>query len=480
MPPWLCLLLGIAGWWGLGLAVFELIAGLSREPGQRTRGERLGCGLLLGIGLTSWIELVWCLAGGSLGRTFSLGLATTGCLLGFGVLLQWGLSSYRSEVATGSPSASHLTRLCQGLIGILWINLLVQTLLTPQRFWDERAIFGLKGTVLFEDRTVNSADLADPDFVQYHPRYPLLLPLAEQHVYALLGETNDRWSKAIPPLLGLGLVLSFAGVLSRRFGQGPGWLTALLLITLPVLATFELGLLSAQADAPVAALHGASVLYCWDWLSSRHRSSGPSRPLASLVAAGVLAGLAGFTKDEGLAFLMVDAVALSLILLATGSSPLPQRAVAFAAYGIPAMVLLVPWLWHRRSLPETTEMAYLHRLTPAMLAAGWPAAWWSLRHLGSRMFLEAFEWGLQWWGMLGSAIACPRRMFTAAQLFLLLDVLGALASLVVAGMIAPTPVEEHIGGSAHRFLMQLTPVAVLFLAGQVGPAGKSQGDGAHS
>jgi hypothetical protein len=37
-------------------------------------------------------------------------------------------------------------------------------------------------------------------------------------------------------------------------------------------------------------------------------------------------------------------------------------------------------------------------------------------------------------------------------------------------MLAPVAVEDHIGGSSHRFLLQLIPTAVLFLVGQMTPA----------
>ena len=77
------------------------------------------------------------------------------------------------------------------------------------------------------DGTIHSRDLANADFVQYHPQYPLLLPLAEQHIYALLGEVNDRWSKVLFPLLYLGLVLTFAGVLQRHTLCARAWLFAL-------------------------------------------------------------------------------------------------------------------------------------------------------------------------------------------------------------------------------------------------------------
>ena len=37
-----------------------------------------------------------------------------------------------------------------------------------------------------------------------------------------------------------------------------------------------------------------------------------------------------------------------------------------------------------------------------------------------------------------------------------------LASLLLAGILAPAQLDEHIGGSSHRFLMQISPVAILF------------------
>ena len=146
------------------------------------------------------------------------------------------------------------------------VGTFVLALTTPQRFWDERAIFGIKAKVLFTDGTIRSPSLADPDFVQGHPRYPLLIPLAETHVYALLGRIDDRWAKGIFPLLFAGLVLTYGGRLSVRFGPGTGWLFTLLLATLPLLAPYELGFITGQGDAPVACYHGLAVLYAWDWL----------------------------------------------------------------------------------------------------------------------------------------------------------------------------------------------------------------------
>jgi hypothetical protein len=87
---------------------------------------------------------------------------------------------------------------------------------------------------------------------------------------------------------------------------------------------------------------------------------------------------------------------------------------------------------------------------------------WSVPHLVRRMFWEWREWGLQWWFMLAGIVARPLRAIQFPQLLFILDVAGSIASLLVAGMLAPAQLDEHIGGSSHRFLMQIAPVAMLF------------------
>lgn len=136
-----------------------------------------------------------------------------------------------------------------------------------------------------------------------------------------------------------------------------------------------------------------------------------------------------------------------------------------------AVVLLAPWLWHRLTLPTTTEMNYFGRISYEVLRQHGDSLAWLVPHLLQRMFLEWAQWGLQWWMVLAALISAPRRALRPEQVFLLLDVLGALAALMVAGLVAPAELHDHIGGSSARYLMQIAPVAVLFIAGQWGVVG---------
>ena len=468
----LLLMAAVATLWLTGVAIVTMLLWLSSPDATLERTEVYGLAIVFGVGGVSWLLFVVGLYGGAIGRETSVGIGVLGVALGGAAL--WMIRGDRRIVAAPVDS---FARAARGGVLVLWVLLLVQTLLTPQRLWDERAIFGIKAAVLFEDGTLHSDALMHPQFSQYHPRYPLLLPLAEANIYGWMGRVDDRWGKIIPPLLALGLWLTFAGALSRRWGSGRGWLWALLLASVPALTTWEYGFLSAQGDAVVGVFHGVSVLYLWELLRGGGRFPA--------LAAGLAASCALFTKDEGIALLLVDLIAWGLVIATAALLSTPEEesilrrlggVVRSIAFFLALVALLgVVWFRHRRWLPSTTEMSYFHRLNWQGLQDGIETLAWSLPHMGRRMFREATTWGLVWWGVLVAALMRPRLAIRPPQAFLLLDILGAITALLVAGMLAPTPVEEHLGGSAHRFLLQVIPAGVLFVSEQCGSSGVDDG-----
>jgi hypothetical protein len=501
MTDFLLISLGLAGQWFLGVAIALAIFGprLVRMPVRGVgiivaRAELIGLGFVLGIAGNSYLQFIWSLAGGLLGRGCSLIFACGGIAVGL-VTLWIHCRAIRTtqsvdpvpRLQSGTAGAgASLARCCAMLIGLIFVSAMFQTLLTPQRLWDERAYYGLKAIVLFEDRTIFSDDLAHADFVQGHPRYPLLIPLAEQHLYALLGRVDDRLSKVLFPVLFLGMVLTMAGLLMRHLPLGQAWLGALLLATTPVLMPDEYGFLCAQADAPVGCYEGVALFYLWDALAiygslpSQRFRWGPS-----LVLAAIAGSMVTFTKDEGIAHGVVRTIAFMGTLLVTtlvsrrvgATTPLEEPnpstgsrwkfgvCAGLALLVIPA-ILLTPWFAHRHQLPMTTEMNYFGRLSLAAVWNGIPTLNWSIPHLVWRMFGEAMTWGLQWWFIALTIVLFPKRVLHRPQLFLLVTLAGDVAALLLAGMIAPVMLEEHIGGSSHRYLMQLAPGAVLFALGQ--------------
>ena len=325
----LLLLVGVLGQWLLGVVIASVI--LRGFPGRRwseggpspldktTSTELAGLGLIIGIGATAGILFLWSLCGGPLGSGISIAITIIGLLGGgFVVFIERRGEHVSSEQTNDGPdSVDHSRvqcwcRICQFAIACLFAVTLIQTLMRPQHLWDERASFAIKGIVAWEDHSIHSRDLADPNFVQYHPRYPLLIPLAELHVYSLLGAVDDRLSKIIFPLLYLGMVLTVAGALQRQFTKSTAWLFGLLIASIPSLVPWEYGFVCGQADAPTACYHGSSVLYLWIAWQQMSREN-PVGSFRFAVVAGLCGAFAAFTKDEGISYLLVDGIAMLLV-----------------------------------------------------------------------------------------------------------------------------------------------------------------------
>jgi hypothetical protein len=515
------LIAAMAAVWGIVGSVLlgRLLVGLCLErrgqPAMST-AECWGLAAMVGPAATAWLSFWWSLAGCPLGFALAHSLTAVSVLCGLGwcwrrsprfssdraadndamapnTRRQIGSTPHRHppkrvgsvplEPSRDDTAATPLIRCLQAVVIGVVIATTVQLVLTPQRFWDERSIFGIKSAVLFQDGTVHSPRLQDPDFVQYHPRYPLLIPLLQQHTYALAGQWDDRWSKLWVAVHLAGLMLCYAGVVARTLGEAWGWLAAALLGLTPALVPDDYGFACAQADAPMAAWHGVTCLLIWRLLHGETEE----RRTAVGVLAGVCAASAAFTKDEGLAFLMIDGIAVVMAMLCggswssatngpgaeqrTGHQP-PALRTRLAAvwpslllWGLVSTVMLSIWWWHRRSLPETTEMNYLGRMQGAVLWERISTLGWSVPHLIRRMFWEWQMWGLQWWLALAAMVTSLRRLAQPAQQFLVWNLVGSCAALLVAGMVAPAELEEHLGGSTHRYLMQLSPLAILLMVG---------------
>lgn len=473
MTNLMLILLGSLGVWGIGLTLAEFVLRPASTSSQRKSNlaELLGLGLVFGFGVNSLFYLLWGIAGLHYSRGLAVSWMSVGIVLGAGTLFIRQRSRQRETkdvLKSASAVEIDFRHLCLGILLFLSMSTVFQTLMTPQRFWDERAIFGLKSIVIFQEATIQSDALFDPDFVQYHPKYPLLIPLNQAHYYLLMGEVNDRWSKVMFPLLYIGMVLTFLGVLLRSTRQtGRSWLFTIMLATVPAMVPWEYGFISGQADGPIACFHTVTLLYLWSFLYAKYRASTESPILArSPIIAGLSAGMTIFTKDEGIAFFLIDLIAIILVAVLYFRGQLISFLISLLQFGFMTVIVVAPWFSHRGQLPSTTEMAYFSRMQITTLTEGVSAIAWAIKHLFQVMFLDAGEWGLQWWTLILSLCAFPKTAIKPHQLFLLLNILGALSALIIAGMIAPTPVQEHIGGSSLRFLLQISGGAMLFIAGQ--------------
>src|SRR5437867_6289777 len=102
---------------------------------------------------------------------------------------------------------------------------------------------------------------------------------------------------------------------------------------------------AGNGDLALAAFYVGSIVYLVRWIAAERA--------ADLAFAMLFSVYAAFTKNEGLALALVNAVVLGTFCLVR---PTRSRGwLGLAAYGLGLLVLLGPWLMFRANLPKTHE-----------------------------------------------------------------------------------------------------------------------------
>jgi len=190
--------------------------------------------------------------------------------------------------------------------------------------WNMRARFFVRGGQFWKDAF--SSDLA-----WSHPDYPLLLP----GIVALLWTLAHTGSTAAPIgvafLFGLGtagILISTLGILR---GKAQAFIAGILLIGT---ISFSENAANQYADIPLSfAILASLALLC---LQDRYPED-----LRYSVLAGLMAGFAAWTKNEGLMFLAVLIVAriLAIVRYGSRSAMLPQL-LRFVAGSLPPLAVV--------------------------------------------------------------------------------------------------------------------------------------------
>ena len=305
---------------------------------------------------------------------------------------------------------------------------------------DAFAIWGLKAKVLaaeplrprpeyFRDRTLSYS----------HLDYPLLVPALQAGAYAMLGRIDDRWGKIIFPLM----YLAMGAVVYAALRRGLNRLMSLLLVALLMGAPAVVRWAGpGVADIAVALFGACAVAYANDWIRR-----GDRRALCIASASCVFLAM---TKQEGLVFAILMALALLLRHLRSSSIAILCAALALA-----------PWFIWSFGIPRTHE-AYGARLTSAHLFTNLSPLKPICLGFGTQ-FTDLQGWGILWPLLLICAIFGARgfrqREIIAVWFVLVLQLLA----YATAYLITPWDLDVLIPMTIRRLLLQVAPVAVLLI-----------------
>ena len=432
------------------LFLFDRVCGTVAT--RRPAAEIWGTSILLGVSFTAASGFVWCDMGQELGPHFSWRQVIIGGLLGI-------LAEYRSRrLAANSPPLPVVSS-STAQIQIIWIyrivacavilGMVVLTLRDMSPAYGVRRTIEDKARVLFEARTTYTPELIHPEVVTPSSRDPLLIPLFERHVYALLGRECQPWAQIWAPLTYAGMLLTFIGIVGRRVHPTRAW-GGILAVSPYVLfdsSTYQLNF--AVPTLAAVCFHTVAVLYLWDaWQTSCERE----RVRGILLASGMASSVC-FIRNDGVALLLLNtitwwATAVFLHLRANPQSVSSSRHLMGVIYFcLFAAFLLTPWMRYRSELPIAEQI---------MITVGQNTAADSEAESGYVVF-SCFPL-LMFWVLFGFVSWMKARSHDDSGWFLVASVSWSVAGLLALQHIAPSLLTTTLGVINSHSYVPLMPV----------------------
>jgi hypothetical protein len=445
-------LAAIALFLGAGLGLTLCLPGLSRVG----LASRLAFAYLLGV---AWIGLFLYLASHFGGVTIDGPLVFIAAFipLAAGAVVAVALLATKRWRA---PAARSPRRPLQtlGWLACFLLTIAVSAavmgnaLTRPLADWDGRMTWATQAIFIRDAGTVDAEVLRSAMSFINHPRYPLLMPLAQDAALAAAGSDDEHVFRAMYAAFYPALVLLVAEATRRWAGARAALVTTLVLLTIPWIPfDSEGGATGAYSDLPLACFSGAALA-----LLVR------GRPRASTgLAAGLLLAAAMLTKNEGLpeaAATLALAGGVAVLAFRRRRRSARSRLLATAAalcQAIVALALLIDW---RSAIPLRYDESYFETFSLSSFVTNLVSAraFSTLPVIARRMF-DPGLWGLFWWlAPVIFLVAVPR--FRRPPMAVL--ALAAATPLVVAW----SAYSQHSPGPTADFYAEVTWNRILLQA----------------
>ena len=297
---------------------------------------RLSLGVGLGFGLTSGVAfLLLFLTGPSSTTIFVADIVTLVILLAVCFIQRANKKGEHDSVIALLPGqdaqANVLLTLGFVITFLLAAYLFISvSLLLPAGYWDSWGIWNLRARFLFRGGE-NWAAVFSP--LVRHAEYPYLVSASVYRGWAYCGVETQIIPIVFAGLFTFAIPALLMASLAHFRSVSQGIIASLLLIGMPYFITQGAG---QYADTPLAFFILATFILFY--LYDTHDSPTPQY----LICAGLFAGMACWTKNEGLLFLasMVSARLLSARICKQGKQWISQR--AFFGLGLfPILILLI-------------------------------------------------------------------------------------------------------------------------------------------
>lgn len=413
----------------------------------------------LGFGVSSGYFFLWLLAFGPPGGNFIIAETVLGLCLAavFLYLVKKRDSSASpdfSPIPNSSPTLSRIVAAAfyvafalTSIVFIIFIWRQPHGQFDATAIWNMRARFIFRGGAHWTDAFSNALSWS-------HPDYPLLLPLSITRCWAYVGKDlliAPALLAVLFTLATVGLLVSSVALLRSR---SQGFLAGLVLLG-PFLFV-RVGI-SEYADTPLSFyLLAVLVLLCLQDRTSDNNYS-------FLVLAGLMAGLATWTKNEGWLFVVsIIGARFAVIILSKGLKVYLRQMLSFSAGLIPILLIVVYFKMRlappnnlvaaQELAPAGNKLLDFHRYALILKACFTQFAGFDRWYLHPAYLLFIYPW------LLGMSVNGKERAGLATSAVALSLILTGYFFIYVT---SPYDLNWHLNSSLDRLLIQLWPSFVL-------------------
>ena len=392
----------------------------------------LGAGAAAGMGLTSCLFFVCRLAAPAVPRLSLFAELAALAWLGYEIRRTRGVAT-ASTPAASSPFTPLLMAAALLALAIVTGAMAGAWDANPQGGWDAWSIWNLRARFLAAPGGL-PARAWSPLLSWTHPEYPLLLSGFVARCWVYAGSTSDAAPIATGYLFFLALLAVLVGGVAVWRGRALGIAAGLILLGSPSLLHEAP---SQYADIPLACYFAGAILFAL-----------LDRPWM----AGLFAGLAAWTKDEGALFLLVFLAAVAILR--------GGRLRAAAAGALPGALLLTIFKFALAPRAST----FFGQGGSAMAARLFDSV-----RIGQTLTgfgHEVSAMGVQWYhpALPLLALAAALRFDRARRADLLFA--GSIAAAMLAGyfaifLITPFDLAWQLQTSLYRLLAQVWPCVLI-------------------
>ncbi|HID63732.1 MAG TPA: hypothetical protein EYP49_13490 [Anaerolineae bacterium] len=324
-----------------------------------------------------------------------------------------------------------LTTLANSVIALYW----------PIRSWDAVAIWGVKGKAIAASGTITSLEYGA------HPYYPLHWPLMISLASILDG---DKLVKALLSLTFAALLAVFYSNLRRFCGLLRSWLATLALATTPFLLYHST---IAYANLTMSFYYTASVLYLLNYF--HHRK------LGSLLLSGLMAGIATWTRPEGLLLLGLNLLVLLIFSL--------RRKLLRSSllYILPPCCFVFPWIVYSKYILNISNPFWSYTVTAitSLLTShvDWDKLATVLQYLG-RTIGAYGQWGGVWIAFLVIVALCIDRVKRHSYLLSIIFLNIAMVVFMYYSTPEINPLSWWLKTGFNRMILHFFPLLVFAAA----------------